>query len=56
MVARLRAAPTAAWVWAFTAYSLTVTSVSAAWFARRLASWRGDCLSVGASLLWQGVI
>ncbi len=56
MVARLRAAPTAAWVWAFTAYSLTVTSVSAAWFARRLAAGRGESLSVGASLLWQGGI
>lgn len=56
MVARLRAAPTAAWVWAFTAYSWTVTSISAAWFARRLAAGRGESLSIGASLLWQGGI
>ncbi|WP_243410429.1 LytTR family DNA-binding domain-containing protein [Caulobacter radicis] len=56
MVARLRAAPTAAWVWAFTAYSWTVTSVSAAWFARRLAAGRGQALSVAASLAWQGAV
>ncbi|PVM86377.1 DNA-binding protein [Caulobacter radicis] len=52
----MRAAPTAAWVWAFAAYSWTVTSVSAAWFARRLAAGRGESLSVAASLLWQGGI
>ncbi|MEH0195248.1 LytTR family DNA-binding domain-containing protein [Caulobacter sp. CCNWLY153] len=56
MVARLRAAPTAAWVWAFTAYSWTVTSISAAWFARRLAAGRGQSLSVAASLAWQGAV
>lgn len=56
MLARLSAAPTAAWVWAFTAYSWTITSVSAAWFARRLATARGQTLSVAASLLWQGGI
>lgn len=56
MVARLKAAPTAAWVWAFTAYSWTVTSVSAAWFARRLTAGRGQTFSVAASLLWQGAI
>ncbi|MDG2531220.1 LytTR family DNA-binding domain-containing protein [Caulobacter endophyticus] len=56
MVARLKAAPTAAWVWAFTAYSWTVTTISAAWFARRLAAGRGESLSVAASLLWQGGI
>ncbi|AYV49408.1 DNA-binding protein [Caulobacter flavus] len=52
----MKAAPTSAWVWAFTAYSWTVTSVSAAWFARRLAAGRGQTLSVAASLLWQGAI
>ncbi|WP_233247593.1 LytTR family DNA-binding domain-containing protein [Caulobacter endophyticus] len=56
MVARLRAAPTAAWVWVFTAYSLAVTTVSAAWFARRFAADRGEVLGLVASLAWQGAI
>lgn len=56
MVARLRAAPTAAWVWAFVAYSWTTTTVSAAWFARRFAADRGEALGVASSLLWQGSI
>ena len=56
MVARLKAAPTAAWVWAFTAYSWTITTLSAAWFARRMAASRGQTLGLIVSLLWQGAV
>jgi len=56
MVTRLRTAPTSAWVWAFVAYSWTMTTVSAAWFARRFAADRGEALGVAPSLLWQGSI
>ncbi len=48
----MRRLPTAAWVWAFTAYSWLATSVSAGWFARRA----DPDLGVEASLLWQGSI
>ncbi|MFT4254785.1 MAG: LytTR family DNA-binding domain-containing protein [Caulobacter sp.] len=56
MLAGLRTAPTRAWVWAFTAYSWTMTTVSAAWFARRFAADRGEVLGVVPSMLWQGSI
>jgi len=56
LVARLRAAPTAVWVWAFTAYSWLTTTVSAAWFARRFAAARGVVLDLPTSLLWQGAV
>lgn len=49
-------APTAAWVWAFTAYSWLATTVSAAWFARRFATERGIPLDVPTSLAWQGAV
>ncbi|MBI1686842.1 LytTR family transcriptional regulator DNA-binding domain-containing protein [Caulobacter hibisci] len=52
----MKAAPTAAWVWAFTVYSWGMTTVSAAWFARRFAAGRGETLGVAASLAWQGAI
>ncbi|UAL12930.1 LytTR family DNA-binding domain-containing protein [Caulobacter segnis] len=52
----MRTAPTSAWVWAFTAYSWLMTTVSAAWFARRFATQRGIVLDVPTSLLWQGAI
>lgn len=52
----MRTAPTAAWVWAFTAYSWLATTLSAAWFARRFAAERGIALDVPASLLWQGAV
>jgi DNA-binding LytR/AlgR family response regulator len=52
----LRTAPTAAWVWAFTVYSWTATTVSAAWFGRRYSAGRGVALSVTDSLAWQGAV
>jgi DNA-binding LytR/AlgR family response regulator len=55
-VARLRAAPTAAWVWAFALYSWLATTLGAAWFARRIAERRGAEISVVVSLLWQGAV
>ncbi len=51
---RLSRIPTAAWVWAFTAYAWAMTTVCAAWFARRMAEDRGQSLSVLESLTWQG--
>lgn len=52
----MRRAPTAAWVWAFAAYSWLATTVSAAWFARRFAAERGVVLDVSTSLAWQGAV
>lgn len=52
----MRSAPTAAWVWAFTAYSWLMTTVSAAWFARRFAAERGTVLDLPTSLAWQGSV
>ena len=52
----MRTAPTAAWVWAFTAYSWLATTLSAAWFARRFAAERGIVLDVPTSLAWQGSV
>jgi DNA-binding LytR/AlgR family response regulator len=54
--ARLSRVSTAAWVWAFTAYSYVATTVSAAWFARRFAAARGEALDIPRSLLWQGAV
>ena len=51
MRARLRAVPTQAWVWGFTAYSYVVTTVCAAWFVR--ADTGADMMT---SLVWQGAI
>ena len=48
--------PTAAWVWAFTAYSYGMTTIAAAWFARRFAAARGQVLGVAPSLAWQGAV
>jgi DNA-binding LytR/AlgR family response regulator len=48
--------PTAAWVWAFTAYSYAMTTTAAAWFARRFAAADGRILGVTDSLLWQGAV
>jgi DNA-binding LytR/AlgR family response regulator len=53
---RLSRVPTAAWVWAFTAYAWAMTTVCAAWFARRMAEDRGRSLEVLDSLIWQGAI
>ncbi len=50
----MRTLPTAAWVWAFTAYSWAMTTVCAAWFARRFAAERGHEIGLLASLTWQG--
>jgi len=52
----LTSAPTAAWIWAFALYSWSATTVSAAWFARRIAERRGVEIGVVASLLWQSAI
>ena len=41
-------------MWAFTAYAWVMTTVCAAWFARRFAADRGDVVSVVDSLAWQG--
>lgn len=46
----MRRLPTAAWVWAFSGYSWLITTVTAAWFARRA----DPDLHLGVSLLWQG--
>jgi hypothetical protein len=43
-------------VWAFTAYAWAMTTVCAAWFARRFAEDRGDAVSLIDSLIWQGGI
>ncbi|WP_343698287.1 LytTR family DNA-binding domain-containing protein [Caulobacter sp.] len=51
---RLSRISTAAWVWAFTAYAWAMTTVCAAWFARRMAEDRSRSLSVLESLTWQG--
>lgn len=51
MRARLRAIPTRAWVWGFTAYAWVVTTVCAAWFVR--ADTEADVMT---SLVWQGSI
>ena len=51
MRVRLSAVPTAAWVWAFAAYSYLMTTVCAAWFVR--ADTGVDLLT---SLVWQGLI
>lgn len=48
--------PTAAWVWALTVYSWLMTTVCAAWFARRFAAGRGDPMGLVESLVWQGAI
>lgn len=50
----MRRVSTAAWVWAFTAYSYVATTLSAAWFARRAARGAGAPISLEHSLLWQG--
>jgi PAS domain S-box-containing protein len=47
---------TRAWVLAFTAYSWLMTTVCAAWFARRFAAGRGDAIGVLDSLVWQGSV
>ncbi|PIC02335.1 DNA-binding protein [Caulobacter sp. X] len=47
---------TRVWVLAFTAYGWLATTISAAWFARRLAALRGRELGVVDSLIWQGAI
>ncbi|WP_454761638.1 LytTR family DNA-binding domain-containing protein [Caulobacter segnis] len=52
----MRRAPTSAWVWAFTVYSWAMTTVSAAWFARRFSAERGIMLDVATSLAWQGAV
>ena len=52
----MRRAPTSAWVWAFTVYSWAMTTVCAAWFARRFAAERGIVLDVPTSLAWQGAV
>lgn len=52
----MRRSPTAAWVWAFAAYSWLATTISAAWFARRFAAERGVVLDVPTSLAWQGAV
>lgn len=41
-------------MWAFTAYAWVMTTVCAAWFARRFAAERGHVLGVAESLVWQG--
>ena len=56
LVARLKAEPTAAFVWAFAVYSYLATTICAAWFGRRFAAARGETLSVADSLLWQGAV
>ncbi len=56
LVARLKAASTATWVWAFTIYSYGMTTVAAAWFGRRFAAAEGQTLGVARSLLWQGAV
>jgi hypothetical protein len=43
-------------VLAFTAYSWLMTTVCAAWFARRFATGRGDAIGVLDSLVWQGSV
>ncbi|PZQ37717.1 MAG: DNA-binding protein, partial [Phenylobacterium zucineum] len=43
-------------MWAFTAYAWAMTTLCAAWFARRFASDRGHAVSVIDSLVWQGGI
>lgn len=43
-------------MWAFTAYAWVMTTVCAAWFARRLAADRGHAVNVAESLVWQGGI
>ena len=53
---RLSGWPTAAWVWAFTAYSYGMTTIAAAWFARRFAAAEGEVLGVATSLAWQGAV
>lgn len=52
----MRTLPTAAWVWAFTAYSWAATTVCAAWFGRRFAESHGLSLGVVRSLVWQGCV
>jgi len=47
----MKAVPTAAWVWGFTAYAWVVTTVCAAWFVR--ADTDADLTT---SLVWQGSI
>lgn len=54
LIARLRRAPTAAWVWAFGVYSYGATTLSAAWFARRSARAAGAPIGVVESVAWQG--
>jgi DNA-binding LytR/AlgR family response regulator len=56
LVARLNRWPTAAWVWAFAVYSYAVTTLAAAWFARRFAEAQARSLGVADSFLWQGSI
>lgn len=51
---RLSRIPTAAWVWAFTAYAWATTTGCAAWFARRMAQDHGRSLGLTDSLVWQG--
>lgn len=51
MRTRLRAVPTQAWVWGFTAYSYVVTTVCAAWFVRADTG-----AGLMTSLVWQGSI
>jgi DNA-binding LytR/AlgR family response regulator len=43
-------------MWAFTAYAWAMTTVCAAWFARRFGSDRGHDVSAIDSLVWQGGI
>lgn len=52
----MRRAPTAAFVWTFALYSFAMTTICAAWFARRFVAARGEALSVPGSLLWQGAV
>lgn len=52
----MKRASTAAWAWAFTVHSWLMTTVSAAWFARRFAAQRGVVLDVPTSLAWQGAV
>lgn len=50
----MRRVSTAAWVWAIGVYSYVVTTLSAAWFARRSARATGAPIGLVESLSWQG--
>ena len=56
MKSRLAHVSTSKLVWLFTAYSWTVTTLCASWFAHRTAIARGAPLDAATCLLWQGAV